>query len=232
MAFSLFGKKSPLLARKTSAPVSPSAENEPASSDFTLPGAIDAKHAIQVEEVARQMPAAIERAAVLYSANQADEARAVLEAALRAQDLGEYRRRAWGMLFDLHRIAGRHEAFEAMAVDYAVAFGISPPDWDAPAAVGALAPAAGCALEGEIVAAGADAFAMMRAQAEKDDEVVVDCRPLLRMDFVSAGQLLNVAGGLHAVGKRLRLRDANRLVAALWEAIGLDRVAAIEPRKD
>ncbi|MDP2808596.1 MAG: STAS domain-containing protein [Rhodocyclaceae bacterium] len=404
MAFSIFGKKlpspvqppqAPASARPAGAkpaparvpikpvarPVSPPSEDDLVSLDFTLPGTLDAihpKHVIQVEENAQQVPAAIEQAAMLYSANQADEACAVLEAALWEKDLGAHWRRAWGMLFDLYQISGRREAFESLALDfaarfetspptwtedqpesrdpsistggrafvslsgvlnakaqaplakllkvaernpvvrldlakisdadedgcaelcgaiaairkakreivlggaerlaailvrkivpgarenehvwlllldlyqqlfqqeafeetavnYAVTFEVSPPSWNLPGAGKAPPPpetparlAEGCILQGEIVAAGVDAFVMMRVQAEKGDEVTVDCRSLLRMDFVSAGQLLNVASTLQAAGKRVRLCGANHLVAALWEVIGLGGVAVIEPRK-
>lgn len=366
------------------------ADDDLGSLDFTLPGVLGepgGKHTIEVQEATHQIPPAVEQAAMLYSSNQAAEAFAVLEAAVKGgEDLGNYGRRAWGMLFDLLQMLGRREAFEALglefaakfetspppwaaagaaegganaaqpagtrayislsgvlsakaqeplkqlvknaeknpvvrldvskvtdaaeegcallhgtllalkkakkecvlggaerlasvlakkivpgqrenertwllllelyqqlfqqqafedaAVNYAVTFEVSPPSWEAPkakrsapiaeieAATAAMAEAAeGYDLEGDIVAAGGEVFAPLQSYAEGREDVAVNCRELMHMDFVSAGQLLNVVANLSAAGKRIRFRGVSHLLAALWEVLGLDRVATVETRK-
>jgi anti-anti-sigma regulatory factor len=125
-----------------------------------------------------------------------------------------------------------------------VTFEVSPPSWEpakAKKAAQAEPAAAGrttvvdtdmsCVLEGVITAANDDAFAAIRAQAEVGNEIVVDASRLTRMDFVAAANLMNLATALLAKHKRLRLTKASHLLAALWEVIGLDRVARIETRK-
>lgn len=370
----------PAAATRPAAPP-PVDEDDFGSLDFTTGDGLGGGQSIQVQEVTNHIPAVVEQAAMLYSADQAEEACAVLEDAVKSgEELGVHARRAWGMLFDLYQLLGNRPAFDALAlafaarfetspptwagdggdgrddtlatggrafvslsgvlgakvqdslkqllkvadknpvvrldvakvtdadetgcallheallnlkkhkkecvlggaerlagvlskktvpgqrenerawllllelyqrlfqqqafedaaVNYAVTFEVSPPSWEAPKAKSAaVAPAVaaaveaveGYALEGDIAAAGADIFAPLRSYAEGREEVIVNCRNLIRMDFVSAGQLLNVVCTLIATGKRVRLRGANHLVAALWEVLGLDRMATIETRK-
>jgi anti-anti-sigma regulatory factor len=152
----------------------------------------------------------------------------------------------WLLLLDLYQELAVQEAFEDTAVNYAVTFEVSPPSWEpvktkigksASAASGAqAAPAVQektslCALEGTITAADDGNFATIRAAAESNNDIVVDASRLQRMDFVSAANLMNLATALLATQKKLRLVKVSHLVAALWEVIGLDRVARIETRK-
>jgi anti-anti-sigma regulatory factor len=146
----------------------------------------------------------------------------------------------WLLLMELYEQLFQQEDFDETAVNYAITFEVSPPSWSPPKAKpAAAAPASartpeglrGYALEGEIASAAVEVFAPLRAYAEGRDEVRVDCSRLVRMDFVSAAQLLNVAAHLQAAGKKVRLRGVSNLVAALWEVLGIDRVATIETRK-
>lgn len=151
----------------------------------------------------------------------------------------------WLLLLDLYQQLAAQESFEDAAVNYAVTFEVSPPSWE-PAKVkpGATTVATGgkspeaapeveseCALEGCVTAANDEAFAPIRARAETSNDIVVDASRLVRMDFVAAANLMNLATALLANQKKLRLIKASHLVAALWEVIGLDRVARIETRK-
>jgi ABC-type transporter Mla MlaB component len=391
VAFSLFGKKPTVPAPTTKVPKQsgarpeePSAgqpDDELVSLDFTHPGDMPASSKkssrIQVQEVGQQVPAAVEQAAMLYSAEQTGPACSVLEAAIRQEDLGRFTQRAWGMLFDLYQQSGRkpdfetlaleyaarfessppawsgpdgqaaqaasvsrsgaslagmldlkiqeqlkqmlkfaeknpsvrldvakitdandqgcallasalrqlkkqrkecalvgaeklaailakkivpgtrerentwllllelyqqlfaQEAFEEAAVNYAVTFEVSPPSWEPPKAKPAAAGAGpnaeatqdACALEGDIVGADESAFVALRVRAESADEVVVDVSRLRRMDFVAAATLMNVVAGLAAAKKNVRFVKASHLITALWEILGLDRVARIETRK-
>jgi len=390
VAFSLFGKKPTVPAPTTKVPKQqaraddksvPPSDDELISLDFTNPGEMPASRKearIQVQETAQQVPAAIEQAAMLYSAEQAAHACEALQAAIHQEDLGRYTPRAWGMLFDLYQELGRkqdfetlafeyaakfetspptwtaasdaraapaagagrssialagvmdlkakeplqqllkfaeknqvvrldlakvtdaddpgcallnnvlrqlkrmrkecvlagadklaallakkivpgkrerentwllllqlhqhlhaQDAFEEAAVNYAVTFEVSPPSWEPPApATGkpgarpqAAAPVSACALEDDIIGADEGAFAILRAEAERRDDVTVDVSRLRRMDFVAAANLMNVVTELAKAKKSVRFVKASHLLTALWEIIGLDRVARIETRK-
>lgn len=150
------------------------------------------------------------------------------------------REQTWLLLLTLHQQTYQQEAFEDVAVNYAITFEVSPPSWEAPKAKPAasagqpepvmpVTPA--CSLEGELVAVDEAAFSRIRMQAETSDDVVVDVGKLVRMDFIAAAHLLNVLNELVSAGKKVSLIKASHLVTALWEVIGLDRVARVETRK-
>lgn len=149
---------------------------------------------------------------------------------------------AWLLLLDLQQKLGKQDAFEEAAVNYAVTFEVSPPSFEAPrhppvakaeleeeAAVEAVD--SGCCLEGVVTAGTDGAFAAIRDQAEGTNDVRVDVSRLQRMDFVAATNLMNLVSALSANQKRVGLIKASHLLTALWEVIGLDRVARIETRK-
>lgn len=154
----------------------------------------------------------------------------------------------WLLLLALYQQLSAQAEFEEAAVNYAVTFEVSPPSWEPPkakpksvsAAAGAAAvdarpavlePTAVCALEGCITAASDEAFTVIRGKAEAGSEVVVDVSRLQRMDFVAAANLMNLVNALALNQKSVRLVKASHLLTALWEVIGLDRVARIETRK-
>ena len=61
--------------------------------------------------------------------------------------------------------------------------------------------------------------------------MTLDASGLSRMDVVSAEEFSKVLGDLQAAGKTLRIRGARSLLVALWRALGIDRIATIEPPK-
>lgn len=147
----------------------------------------------------------------------------------------------WLLLLELYQLQGRQEAFEETAVNYAVTFEVSPPSWEAkrvsaaePAPVAEECPdvAAGQAeaylLHGEIKGA---RFADLTTFAEHHDFVMIDCAAATRIDFVSAGALLNVLTAVRRSGKQIVFRHPNHLVAELFGVVGLKAVAEIIPAK-
>ncbi len=149
---------------------------------------------------------------------------------------------AWLLLLELLQQAGDQAAFDEAAVNYAITFEVSPPSWEParakrgnlPAAVqpDAGERAADCVLEGSVTANNDKLFAELRAQAEAaEGDVIIDASRLKRMDFVAATNLMNLVSALRLQHKRVRFVKASHLVTALWEIIGLDRVARIETRK-
>lgn len=147
----------------------------------------------------------------------------------------------WLLLLELHQLQGRQDAFEELAVDFAVTFEVSPPSWEAQRVAAAEAPPAAAeapasdvaapeayALLGEIKAA---RFTDLPAFADAHDLVVVDCAGITRIDFVSAGVLLNVLTTVRRSGKQIVFRHPNQLVAELFGVVGLKAVAEIIPAK-
>jgi hypothetical protein len=69
-----------------------------------------------------------QEAAVLFSANHAQAAAALLSAEIK-DTVGRNNKQAWLMLFDLHQVARDREAFEQLSMLFTVKFEQSPPVW-------------------------------------------------------------------------------------------------------
>ncbi|MBS1226784.1 MAG: anti-sigma-factor antagonist [Proteobacteria bacterium] len=143
----------------------------------------------------------------------------------------------WLLLLEVYQLRGQYESFEEVAINYAVTFEVSPPSWEAarvaapePAPVARVVAAAvdTYALRGEIKSS---RFGDLPSFAELHDPVVVDCAALRRIDFISAGALLNVLTTIRRTGKQIVFHHPNHLVAELFGIVGLKAVATIIPAK-
>lgn len=141
----------------------------------------------------------------------------------------------WLLLLEFHQLHGQQASFDDLAINYAVTFEVSPPSWEfwelqqavvaEPLAVAdEIVSSEAYVLRGEIRAS---RFADLAAFAELHDPLVIDCSALSRIDFVSAGVLLNVLSTLRRSGKDIVLRHANHLVAELFAVLGIKTVAEI-----
>jgi anti-anti-sigma regulatory factor len=153
----------------------------------------------------------------------------------RSAEGGDY----WLMLLEIYQSQGLQESFENLAINYAVTFEISPPSWEAQrvallqATPAALAPAQDAPSSPETYLAQGDIkasrFADLAAFVEAHDKVVIDCARLTRIDFISAGALLNVLSSAKRSGKHIIFRHPNHLVAELFAMVGLKAIADIIP---
>ena len=155
----------------------------------------------------------------------------------------------WMLLFELQILQGKSEAFEELSLEYAVAFEMSPPNWEvyvnkiaaeaakaAPAArgptpVAAAAPDAGFELKGVISQASANQMADLNGHAAARSEVVIDMGKVLRIDFAFTSAFFEVVKAIQLAGKRVILTNLNELNAALLEALGVNRYAILVRRK-
>ena len=145
-------------------------------------------------------------------------------------------RPCWLLKLELCQLRGQLEAFEDMAINYAVTFEISPPSWEfdrvadsepAPlelAAADQLLTEA-YVIKGEIKGA---RFGDLPAYAGANDPVLIDCSTVTRMDFLSAGALLNILTSVKRSGRQIIVRHPNYLLAELFRVVGLRGVAEIE----
>jgi anti-anti-sigma regulatory factor len=144
----------------------------------------------------------------------------------------------WLLLLELLQLQGQQEAFDDAAINYAVTFEVSPPSWEAkrvaaaePAPKMASAAAAEEGLMSEAYQARGDIkasrFNDLPAFAEVHDPVIIDCSAVTRVDFISAGALLNVLNTVRRSGKQIVFRHPNHLVAELFGVVGLRAVAEI-----
>ena len=179
--------------------------------------------------------------------NNLDALETVLRAAIN-EKAGEEQRPYWLLLFELQILAGNAEAFEELSLEYAVAFEVSPPNWEiyvntvtaavAKAASAARIPApapaapdAGYELKGVVSAASANQMAELNAHAATRAEIVVDMGKVLRLEFGFTSAFFDVVKAIQLAGKRVILTNLNEVNAALLEALGVNRYAILVRRK-
>ena len=145
-------------------------------------------------------------------------------------------RACWLLKLELCQLRGQLEVFEEMAIDYAVTFEISPPSWEVERVVDSepapleLVPVdqlltEAYVIKGEIKGA---RFGDLVAYAAANDPVLVDCSAVTRMDFLSAGALLNVLTTVKRSGRQVIIRHPNHLLAELFRVVGLRAVAEVD----
>lgn len=139
---------------------------------------------------------------------------------------------AWRLLLELLQRHGTQEQFEERAVDFAVTFELSPPSWEARpvAAKPAVSPATSRPadeahyLSGELKGC---RFDDLSAFLESREQPILDFSGVRRLDFVSAGQLVNRLAPYKAAGREIIIRSPNHLVAELMAVVGLNKQARI-----
>ncbi|HEY4998891.1 MAG TPA: hypothetical protein VII36_07100, partial [Usitatibacter sp.] len=172
----------------------------------------------------------------------------VLRAAFNERATAE-QRPFWILLFELYILQGKMDPFEELGLEFAVAFEMSPPNWEvyvnkiaadaaratnaakgAPAAP-AAPPEAGYELKGVLSPASSNQIAELNAYASTRTEVVVDMAKVLRLEFGFAATFFDVVKAIQLAGKRVILTNLNEINAALLEAMGVNRYAILVRRK-
>jgi anti-anti-sigma regulatory factor len=155
----------------------------------------------------------------------------------------------WELLFELYILQGKANEHEELGLEFAVAFEMSPPNWEpyvntvaeaaksaAPAAKPEPAaarsePTGGYVLKGVLSAASSNQMAELNAYASAQTEVTVDMSRLLRIDFAFTSAFFEFVKAHQLAGKRVILANLNELNAALLEALGVNRYAILVRRK-
>ena len=142
----------------------------------------------------------------------------------------------WSLLFEILWRLGLKDRFEEAAVNYAVTYELSPPSWERQAAaepepspyVAATdPPQPAFRLTGDVTGADESMPEKLQDWARSNSPVVIDMSTVRRVDFVSAGRLLNEFTKLHRAGANIQIRGANELVAALFGVMGIEQVSRI-----
>lgn len=137
----------------------------------------------------------------------------------------------WLLLLELLQRHGSQETFEERAVDYAVTFELSPPSWESVPNQRAVAVPAveqphdeATYFSGELKNC---RFDELVAIFEAQQHTILDFSGVRRMDFFSAGQLVNRIAPFKAKGCDIVIRSPNHLVAELMAVVGLNKQARI-----
>lgn len=143
----------------------------------------------------------------------------------------------WLLLLELYQTLGQQDAFEDLAVDYAVRFEVSPPSWAAvqAAEVVQTAPVApaddALRLSGEITPANDSALQQVGGYAATHTEVIVDLSEVTRVDYGSVSQFISVLMQCLGSGKSITLRGHNALIHELFRVMGIDQLAQLIPHQ-
>jgi anti-anti-sigma regulatory factor len=163
----------------------------------------------------------------------------------------------WWLALDMLRLLGERQQFDDLSIDYCVTFEVSPPSWEPmPAWIGAeegevlggstihatvaptqmdVAPLAhggqAFVLAGEITGRMQKELAALRVVAQEKSDLVIDCRDLLRLDFIAAGELLNECVSLRGQGKQILIVEPSAIVLALMVVMGIHELTEIRARK-
>ncbi len=153
----------------------------------------------------------------------------------------------WLLLIEIHQILGLQEEFENLAVDYAITFEVSPPSWDP-----LQAPKTGAQIASDEAKARAEVEQEADEQSQLIGIITADQQQLLnkitdlvgtnthvtldfaridRIDFESAGQLLNLAMIWLQQGKQIRIINNNELVLGMLRVMGIAEMLHVERRK-
>ncbi len=167
----------------------------------------------------------------------------------------------WNARLEALRLAGAQEAYEATALDYCVTYEISPPSWEPSRARVSLNAAETAAstpgtrgaeatgriatrfansemdgvalahLDGEIRGGSEDFLQPLDEAVAGRSAVLVDLGGLRRLDFASAGIVLNWVMAQSSAGRSVRFEGTHRLIAGLFAILGISSVAQVELRK-
>ncbi len=138
---------------------------------------------------------------------------------------------AWLLLLELLQRHSTQDVFEERAVDYAVTFELSPPSWESlPGTVAKSTTNPGRPQDDAYYFSGElknSHFDELVEVFKLIDQPVLDFSGVRRMDFFSAGQLVNRLAPYKAAGREIVIRSPNHLVAELMAVVGLNKQARI-----
>ena len=140
----------------------------------------------------------------------------------------------WILLLELLQWQNDHGIFEDRAVEFAVAFEVSPPSWEPPpsastveAAETGAAPDAAAANPGTLVWHGTltgssdSQLARLATFGDGRHAVSIDMGAIDRIDFVCAGALLNAISRAESQRKSIQIVGASPIIRALLLLIGI-----------
>lgn len=145
---------------------------------------------------------------------------------------------AWQLSLELLQWTHRQALFDDRAIEFAIAFELSPPSWEPPVrpedADGAAKEGEGGAVDSGVVGengalvvsgvlSGTHDPALLKLQelAQSRPVVAVDMAAVDRIDFVCAGSLLNAINRIEAQRRAVQIIGATPIVRALLLLIGI-----------
>jgi ABC-type transporter Mla MlaB component len=149
--------------------------------------------------------------------------------------------------------------FELVALNYCITYEVSPPSWQDPrgectslaappasraSSVWSLLSVGGdsesfpsadsgfAALAGDLRGESLSCWQRLDSDLRHTTAPVISCAALLRMDLAAVGTLLSWVRARDANGERVQFVDAHRLIAALFNLVGIADHATVAVRKN
>jgi ABC-type transporter Mla MlaB component len=157
-----------------------------------------------------------------------------LDAARQGSRLGES---GWFLLMAILQLMGKEEDFENVAVDYAVAFEVSPPSYtpprplpnrsQSPLSESPTAPGITFQLKGSIGPGNEGQFLALKEFAKGKKQVEIDLSEVVRIDFAIVGLLLETLIDMSQSGCKVLFKEGNELVNTLLQIVGVSQFAMV-----
>jgi ABC-type transporter Mla MlaB component len=164
----------------------------------------------------------------------------------------------WQLHMAALRMMNLPDAFELVALNYCITYEVSPPAWQDPkgSCVLVAPPAAAqpssvwsllssgesesfpstdsgfAALAGDLRGEAHSSLQRLDAELHGSTAPTISCAALLRMDLSAAGTLLAWVRARDARGERVQFVDAHRLIAGLFDLVGIADHATVAIRKN
>lgn len=174
------------------------------------------------------LPPDLEEAAILYANGQAQAAAATLRASIARGGRDAHAMQAWRMLFDVLQAAGTRADFEAVALEYAARFEVSPPAWQECAAEAPPARRPASVSSSVVLPPSLDAAvhpkleAIQRAGASRRP-VSFDFSGVRSVDPHGAALVVSAIAGLEKAGREISVAGAQALAVAARASIETGR---------
>jgi anti-anti-sigma regulatory factor len=142
----------------------------------------------------------------------------------------------WILLLELLQWQNDHKVFEDRAVEFAVAFEVSPPSWEPPPSLLPAEPAGGDALppaeaasdnaellvwQGTLTGSSDPQLAKLGMFGDGRHAIPIDMGGIDRIDFVCAGALFNAISRAESQRKSVQIIGASPIIRALLLLIGI-----------
>jgi ABC-type transporter Mla MlaB component len=166
----------------------------------------------------------------------------------------------WQLHLATLRMMNLPDDFELVALNYCITYEVSPPAWQDPngecttieapetsrsgaGSVWSLLSVNGessfpstdsgfAALAGDLRGEAHSSLQRLDVDLRNTTAPVISCAALLRMDLAAAGTLLSWVRARDAQGERVQFVDAHRLIAALFDLVGIADHATVAVRKN
>lgn len=154
-----------------------------------------------------------------------------------ARQGGRLTETGWFLLMAILQLLGKEEDFENVAVDYAVAYEVSPPSYTPPLPLPARSaaptpespsiPGVTFRLSGTIGPGGESQLNALKSFAQGKSQVEVDLSQVIRIDFAVVGLLLEILIEITQAGCKVLFKEGNELVNTLLQIVGVSQFAMI-----